>query len=74
MPVSVTYAVPDVISLVLFGGGGYPSMGINFEFHQLFQPKSIYTLEGRRPSAFEHPAVGEGWSLLTDFVRKSQRE
>jgi hypothetical protein len=71
MPVSVTYAVPDVI--FFFFLGGYLSMGINFEFHQLFQPKSIYTLEGRRPSAFAHPAVGGRLECINWFCPEKSK-
>ncbi len=33
-----------------------------------------YTLEGRPPSTFVRPVVGEGLCTLIDFVQNGQRE
>jgi hypothetical protein len=37
------------------------------------QPTKLYTLEGRPPSAFVRPVVGEGTSTLTDIVQNSRQ-
>jgi hypothetical protein len=36
------------------------------------KPKKLYTLEGRPPSVFVRPVVGEGLSTVTDFVQYSR--
>jgi hypothetical protein len=36
--------------------------------------KKLFTLEGKLPSAFVHPLVGEGLCTWTDFVQNSRRE
>jgi hypothetical protein len=36
--------------------------------------KKLYTLEGKPPSVFVRPVVGEALSTLPDCVQKSRRE
>jgi hypothetical protein len=42
-------------------------------FGYLSQRSYVYTLEGKPPSVFVRPVVGEGLRSLTAFVQNSQR-